>query len=419
MIKQEQTRGILFAIACMMASCLMVINCGCNRADKKTVMHYVVPAPGSDMELASFRILSLSEIKPADLKETAHYRGASRHYAEFRYGSPASTSVAVVLDDVSPGHTDIYIDADRNRVIDDKDRLVGEGPKFRVPLNVEIVKETSADRFARTVVFRLGRSGRSISYATAGYMEGILQLGGQETPVRLVDNNGDGVMTDPADLLWIDANRDGKWDPLDERLPLLPIVTSGNERYAMRCDLPGEQLSLKKLEGTGTLELVLPELKVPGALTSINVWLAGREGSIAKLDLAQLKTDLPVGEYYIYEISVDMKDPSGGDPWSFYFSPIQGQNSPRWHAVATDKTTTIQPLTDLVIRATTSNSKRQCRPGEEISVEPRLETGEGIALRSCMRNNDSPGSSRRHDGAEIRLMSADGNVLDSIISGFS
>ncbi len=419
MSKQKQSLRILFAIACMTASCFVIIVGGCNRADKKTAMRYVVPAPGDDMEHAAFRSLPLSENKPADLKENVEYRGKERRYTEFRFGSPASTLVAVVLDEVSPGQTDVYVDADRNRVIEEKDRLAGPGPIFRVPINVEIAEGSSIERFPRKVVFRLGRSGQSISYATAGYMEGVLQLDGQETPVRLVDNNGDGVMTDSADLLWIDVNRDGKWDSISERLPFVPIVALGNERYAMRCDLAGEHLSLKKLEGTGTLELALPELKDPSLLSAINVWLAGREGSIARLDLAQSKTDVPVGEYYIYEISADMKDPSGGDPWTFYLSGISGKNNPRWHAVAADKTTAIHPLADLVLTATISSSNRQCLPGEEISVEPRLENGEGMALRSCIRNKDKPDLQRRHDGAVISLVSPDGKVLDSVKSGFS
>ncbi|MGA2060026.1 MAG: hypothetical protein ABSG67_06060 [Thermoguttaceae bacterium] len=411
--------GVVALMAGLAAACMAIP--GCSRASKSdtTAMHYVVPAPGDDMEHAAFRALTVSENKPGDLKESVQYRGKTRRYAEFRFGSPTSTLVTVVLDDVSAGQTDIYVDADRNRVIEETDRLTGQGPVFRVPLNVEVAEGSNAGRFPRTVVFRLGRSGQSISYATAGYMEGVLQLDGQETPVRLVDNNGDGVMTDPADLIWIDANHDGKWDPISERLPFLPIVTLGNERYAMRCDLAGEHLSLKKLEGTGTLELVLPEFKDPGLLSAINVWLAGREGSIAKLDLAQVKSVVPVGEYYIYEISADMKDPSGGDPWTFYFSGISGKNNPRWHAVTADKTTTIHPLADLVLTATISNSNALSRPGEEIPVEPRLETGERMALRSCIRNNDKPDLQRRHDGAVISLISPDGKVLDTHMSGFS
>ena len=420
MDKQKSIKfGVVVLIAGMAAACTAIPGCSRTGKSDSMVMRYVVPAPGDDMEHAAFRALPFSEMKPADLKETAQYRGKTQRYAEFRFGSPASTLVTVVLDDVSPGQTDVYVDADRNRVIEEKDRLAGAGPIFRVPINVEIAEGENAARFPRTVVFRLGRSGQSISYATAGYMEGVLQLDGQETPARLVDNNGDGVMADPADLIWIDANHDGKWDPISERLPFLPIVNLGNDRYAVRCDLAGEHLSLKKLEGTGTLELVLPEFKDPSLLSAINVWLAGREGSIAKLDLAQSKTDVPVGEYYIYEISADMKDPSGGYPWTFSLSGISGENNPRWHAVTADKTTAIRPLGDLVLKATISSSNRQCLPGEEISVEPRLETGERMALRSCIRNKDKPDLQKRHDGAEVRLVSPDGKVLDSHMSGFS
>ena len=65
-------------------------------------------------------------------------------------------------------------------MIEDNERLAGPGPKYRVPLDVEIPKGDQTQRIPRTVVFRLGRSGRSISYAMAGYVEGTLQLEGRE-----------------------------------------------------------------------------------------------------------------------------------------------------------------------------------------------------------------------------------------------
>ena len=159
---------------------------------------YVVPKAGDPMEHPPLRELSLSEKKPPDLKESVHYRGSQQRYAEFRFGAAGSTLVTVVLDRVSAGETDIYVDLNRNRVIEEDERLAGPGPNIACPLNVEIPKGGRTEHVPRTVVFRLGRSGRSISYATAGYVEGTLRLDGREVAVRRVDANGDGGMADPS-----------------------------------------------------------------------------------------------------------------------------------------------------------------------------------------------------------------------------
>ncbi len=93
------------------------------------------------------------------------------------------------------------------------------GPKYRVPLNVEIPNGGRMEHVPRTVVFRLGRSGRSISYATAGYVEGTLQLDGRKVAIRRVDANGDGGMADPLDLLWVNWKNNEDWNPFIDRLP--------------------------------------------------------------------------------------------------------------------------------------------------------------------------------------------------------
>ena len=283
---------------------------------------YVVPKAGDPMEYPPLRGLSLSDQKPPDLKEPVHYRGSKQRYAEFRFGTVGSTLVTVVLDSVSAEQTDIYVDLNRNRVIEEDERVAGPGPKYRVPLSVEIPKGDKTERFPRTVVFRLGRSGRSISYATAGYVEGTLRLEGREVPIRRVDANGDGGMADPVDLLWVNWKRDGDWNPFTDRLPVTPIVQVENQRYVVRSDWVGERLSLEKLEGSGNLQLSLPKGKSKSDFLEVNLVLVGRDGSIAKLDLVHDNVEVPVGEYSPYELSAVVKDPAGGEPWAFSLAEI-------------------------------------------------------------------------------------------------
>ena len=97
---------------------------------------FVLPAPGDPFEHAPFRALVLGREKPEDLVEKAAYRGdpARRRYAQVRFGSAGSIRVTVVLDEVGPGEADLYVDADRNRRIDDRDRVtVAASPKASPP----------------------------------------------------------------------------------------------------------------------------------------------------------------------------------------------------------------------------------------------------------------------------------------------
>ena len=59
---------------------------------------FVLPPAGAEHEHPPLRAIPLSTEKPDDLKEKAEYRGASRRYAQLRYGSPGAARVAVVLD---------------------------------------------------------------------------------------------------------------------------------------------------------------------------------------------------------------------------------------------------------------------------------------------------------------------------------
>ncbi len=390
-----------------------------------------MPAVGDPMEHPPLRELWLSDKKPLDLKESAHYRGSQRRYAEFRFGAVGTTLVTVVLDRVSDRQTDVYVDRNRNRIIEDSERLAGPGPKYRVPLDVEILRDkleppkgtvpmNEIEHYPRRVVFRLGRSGRSISYATAGYMEGKLRLEGREIPVRRVDANGDGGMADPVDLVWLNWKCDGKWDPFTDRLPMTPIIQIEHHRYVVKSDWVGTWLALEKLEGSGELQLSLPAGKSKSDFMDLGLVLVGRDGSIAKLDLAQDHVEVPIGEYSPYELSAVVRDPAGGQPWSFFFNrdfDWAGIAASRGYTVKAKGHVAIAPLAGLRLDGKLGKDSLQCSPGEAIEVLPRVETGDHLMLRSCYRSAAAV-SSARHPGAEAHLTTLSGKPLDSASSGF-
>ncbi len=190
----------------------------------------------------------LGREKPEDLIEKAAYRGdpARRRYAQVRFGSAGSIRVTIVLDEVGPGEADLYVDAERNRRIDDHDRVaVAEAPPgpptagarrervWRLPMDVAMVDKDGTRKVPRAVVFRLGASGRTLGYASAGYLEGTVALGGPDAgpagkarrvAAPRVNGDGNGQVSDPQDRLWIDLDGDGRFDPAAEQFLFATVL---------------------------------------------------------------------------------------------------------------------------------------------------------------------------------------------------
>ena len=161
-------------------------------ASSPSAWSYVLPPPGDPFDHAPFRAWCSPAKGPTSWSrkqriEATHLAAATR----IRFGSPSSIRVTIVLDETPDSAVDLYVDADRNLRIEDHDRLSdtpadasSRGARiWRLPLNVALDRER--DRRApipRVVVFRLGASGQTLGYATAGYIEGTVALGDGATP---------------------------------------------------------------------------------------------------------------------------------------------------------------------------------------------------------------------------------------------
>ena len=172
---------------------------------------------------------------------------------------------------------------------------------------------------------------------------------------------------------------------------------------------------------SGNLQLSLPKGRSKSDLLEANLLLVGRDGSIAKLDLVQDNVEVPVGEYSLYELSAVVKDPAGGEPWAFFLGRTfdwAGIAASRGYTVKAKGHVSVHPFDDLTLDAKLGKREHQYRPGEAITIQPRLETADHMTLRACYRSARTD-SSTRHPGAEIRLTTLDGKTLDSATSGFS
>jgi hypothetical protein len=409
---------------------------------------FVLPAPGDPFEHAPFRALVLGREKPEDLVEKVVYRGdpARRRYAQIRFGSPGSIRVTVVLDEVGPGEADLYVDADRNRRIDDRDRVAAAAPPapegspadarrerlWRLPMDVAMVDKDITRRVPRAVVFRLGASGRTLGYAAAGYLEGTVELVGTDgrthrAAARRVDGDGNGQVSDPQDRLWIDADGDGRFDPAAEQFLFATVLNLDGARYVLRSDELGSRLSIEPLVGVGTLRLSWKgraggqDGAFAGAsAVELHATALGRDGSVYGLSGTE-PASVPVGEYRLGTVTISLDDPGGGQRWSFIFSDNGAKGDPRWYKVEKDGKVAIDPigtpLFEIDLRDDVGNRRR---PGDEVPLQPLLYTGDGLLINVAYRGSPASSALQETLGARISLREAGSEEgLATAHSGFA
>ncbi len=405
---------------------------------------FVLAGAGDPFDHAPFRALALRREKPEDLLEKVTYRGepTRRRYGQIRFGSAASIRVTVVLDETASGVVDLYVDADRNRRIDDRDRVAAApaapGERvWRLPLDVAIVDRDVTTRVPRAMVFRRGAGRRMLGYASAGYLEGTVTLAGptgapRRIASRRVDGDGNGLLADSQDRLWLDRNGDGRFDAASEQFLFANVLELGDTRYAVRSDELGRRLGLEAIAGTGSLRLAWkPAAGGDGdgdggrAGTSVRCELRatafGRDGSAYSLNNTE-PTIVPTGEYRLGTVMVSLDDPAGGRPWSFVFSDSGGKGDPRWYRVEKDATIAIDPVGRLEFEVDPGNiAENPPRPGEELKLQPLIYTGDGLVIVVAYRGSPAAPAAQEDLALSLALhggISLGDQVLARARSGF-
>ena len=382
---------------------------------------FVQPSPGDPFEHPPMRAMAVSRTKPDDVKEMVKYRGARQRYAQIRYGSPGSVRITVVLDEVSSSDVDLYVDADRNRRIEIKDRIAGKDRIWRTPISVAVVEGEMTKLTPRAAVFRLGATGVTFSFAAAGYLEGTVSLAGRAHAARRTDGDGNGFLTDAQDRLWIDKNDDGRWDPADEQFLYSSILPLGEDRYAVRSDELGTRLAFERIDGAGTVKLKLNRPAGSPKATEVHATLLGRDGSAVGLGGEDEGVTVPAGEYRLGTLSVSFDDPQGGARWSFIFSDNGGTSDRKWYNVLKGRTVLIDPVGKLLLQTSLEDQEKSFPAGDDIALQPRLFTGDGLLINTCFRGSPSMAGGHDGSGADIKLRGPDmpSQALGVACSGFA
>jgi len=376
---------------------------------------YVAPAEGTAMDHPPLHALEMAAQRPEGVAEAAAYRGVRRWYTQLRFGSPASVRVTVVLDERADGKADLYVDRNRDRAIDDQDRLPGDGPLWRFALEAHELVGDAATLHKREVVVRKGRQRGRLSMATAGYLEGTVDLDGKIVRCRRTDEDGNGRFADPADRLLLDLDGDGAFDALAERFAVAPILTLRGRRYAVHGDEWRGRLSFTAIEGEGTIALRTPPLNREASVTSLRVGMAGRDGTPAALAHGE-KLQAPPGDYRMDTLNVLLAEAKQAG-WQYTFA-YRGGKPPIWRSLQRNDTLTVDPVGKLSFSIEADEARLTVRPGDDVSVQLRLFTGDGLLVNEVLRTADA-GAVGSQPAARVTLQTTDGRILGETQSGFA
>lgn len=392
-----------------------------TRPDTRSDWQYRHAAEGDSFRRPSLRAVPLSTEVPEGVRVEAPFTGAWQRYGHLRYGDADSTRVAVALDHLGPRRVALFVDADRDLVLESSDR-VAEFAEGRFQLALEAWAddgEAGMQRIPRSVEFELGRTGSILGVATLGFAEGEVVLGERHVRARWRDGDANGLFADEQDQLWLDLDGDGAFAPLRELFLVQPILTLDGARFRCRADRLGRTVTLDAVVGAGLVTVAPPPGVAADAVVEAKVVLVGRDGTSVVAVTPGEPVEVPVGEYRVTTVTLRLADPGGQDPYSYVFTDDRGDAHATWRAVENGATLQIDPIGALSFDVAAGRAEG-LTPGAYNAVQPTLRTADGLHVVTCYRGREATGAyGPGAMGAEVTLQDAAGEVLAEGRSGFA
>ena len=365
-----------------------------------------------------WRHLDVLNAVPEDLEIDLPREVLTRRIGEFVYGTPESPRVAVVVAENHNGTFTLYVDSNRDRKISQHEEIQGSGSLRILPLSAQQVVDFVVDEFPRKVLIRWESGDSTIGVATATFVDHTVAIervdGVTEFSTRQIDGNANGLFADTKDLLQVDINADGRFDPFLETFPFQPVVKIRGERWFVKADRFGQRLQLSPAAATGRVKVVATAQSPRDHITELVVSLAGDDGSVYSLTGLNAETELPTGRYAASVLFIKIIPEGTERPWEFTFSREGGIRKDDWLTVTEHGLAEFDPIGEMSLHATFKKSERD--GGTSLSIQPRLVTGSGLLINLCHIEGDSTYPGLR---CSVSMMDDNGNVLVQSSSGFA
>jgi hypothetical protein len=341
--------------------------------------------------------------------------GEGVQYGLLPVGPNPETSLAIVWLPRAASGRELWLDADGDGRLVSAERHALSGRELELPARIMVQLEPEAMHVERTVVFRRASLGDGLRYAVRGFVQGSIEFGGRAHATVLIDGNANGCFnTVGQDRLWIDLNDDGRFEALTEQFPLGKPLRHEGQTYVVRSDpLASSVVASPRSAEQGKLCLTLADKQSQNEKAEISAQLLSDLGELVAIDQLDSEVDVPTGEYHVSSLQLEMPD-AAGEIWSYSFYEDKAPQ----HRVRTGQRTQITLLPDLLMQVTLERQGGKIRPGDNVTITPRLSASDGLILRSCQvgQNQDFR---QAEAGAEILLLSLDGKLISRGVSGFS
>jgi hypothetical protein len=392
----------------------LMLICGRTRCDDGT-------AP-ADLEQRSRTVrwvsLPLRAEPPGDLVVELRPEHQRPRFGEIVYGTPESRRIAVVVAETADGDFALYVDKHRDRAVTERDLVEGSGDLRWLPLPAEQIIDDVVHPYPREVLFQRTRNRSQPRVATLSTIDHTLHPDDDGTAapmhVRQADGNGNGLYSDPRDLLLIDLNGDDRFDPFLEVFPFRPILETGGHRWFVRADPFGERLRLQSATATGRLQLRTGIAAENGRIAELVFTVEGEDGSVFSLNGAQAATDLPTGRYAASVLFGAIEPPGGGQRWEYTFSRNTPVQKSEWIEIREGETTTLDPIGKLVLDAAVTTERSDS--ATVLQIQPQLWTETRLLINSVHLTETSPWSGPQ---CQTSVINGEGRAFGAAQSGFA
>ncbi len=367
--------------------------------------------------------LQMKSVRPEQLDIEVMMGEPDCRFAEFYFGDSASRVVTLVAESIDGEVAQLFCDSDRNGVVAREEAFHRHAVVPHVWVGQIPAEYTSQGKraHAQRQVAVVTQPTGNFKLVTLGHFAGTLQLGNQSIPYRRYDMDGTGIANDQADLLQLDLNQDGTWDPLTEEYSVRNSLKVNDHYYQLLTDGAGHDLKLKPVDQTGTLEVSFTLQSPPARLLRLEGTLRSDEGHFVPISLQGGPVSLPVGNYFLQSLVIDAKDSQGqvyrmtlGVPDEVLLDQRKQVASPI--VIRSDQNTQVDLLDSLLLDVSLTQSADR-----QPVLAPVIKTRHGLVVRDLHKvTNGSFNSFDRFQPFKLKLPQNDG-LADPVThrSGFS
>lgn len=363
-------------------------------------------------------LLDLSKTVPPDVKINAMVVREHCKFAQWHFGDTGSTRVGILIEIDDSDINRIFIDTNRNRIIEDSEELNTQTNKEKTwlaNLDVEVRENEEVIHSKRQIGISPNLKKNSVRITTLGFAEGEIEINGTKTLVRRIDRDGNGLPNETRDQIWFDFDKDGKFNLIDERQNMKTFVEIDGRRYSVRSNRLGQTLSLKPITEKGSIQFVFALKEKQATLTTLEGSLRDEHGMLIAIRPSKEPVSVPTGRYCVESLVIEARD---AQDVNWRMTLLRGLDT-GWFEVKDGQEHELRLLDSIKFSATPTH--RDNGWSDHLTqLTPKVSTPSGLVVTNF--TNDKKNSLRGDNsvGVKFKIQSADTPDAepDSCQSGF-